>query len=148
VAARKRREAVRLNYLLDTNVVSVALRGRPEIVRRRFDDVILRGETVALSMLVYHELYFGALRSASPDKNLTRLQLFKERFGNPIEFTESDAQVAAEIRMVLSTNGNIIGPYDTLIAAQALRLDATLVTSNVREFSRVPGLKWEDWTSA
>jgi tRNA(fMet)-specific endonuclease VapC len=137
-----------LNYLLDTNVVSAAIKGKPEIVRRRFDDVILGGRTVQLSMLVYHELYFGALRSASPDKNLARLQLFKERFGNPVEFTEADARMAADIRIFLSANGNIIGPYDTLIAAQALRLDATLVTGNVREFSRVPGLKWEDWTSA
>lgn len=56
--------------------------------------------------------------------------------------------MAGKLRQYLAKRGQMIGPYDLLIAAQALRLDRTLVTGNVREFSRVPGLRWVDWTAA
>ena len=62
-----------------------------------------------------------------------------------IDFTVADARKAGEIRAVLAAAGTPIGPYDVLIAGQALARDVTLVIRNVREFSRVPGLRVEDW---
>ena len=55
------------------------------------------------------------------------------------------AVVAGDLRATLEAAGTPIGPYDLLIAAQALRADATLVTANVKEFGRVAGLRWQDW---
>ena len=62
-----------------------------------------------------------------------------------LEFDEDDARCAGEIRDLLRRAGTPIGPYDTLIAGQALARDLTLVTHNTREFSRVSGLRLEDW---
>ena len=62
-----------------------------------------------------------------------------------VDFNGEDARVAAEIRAILTAAGNLIGPYDILIAGQALARDLTLVTHNTREFSRVSGLRVEDW---
>jgi tRNA(fMet)-specific endonuclease VapC len=63
-----------------------------------------------------------------------------------VSFEERDAAIAGDLRASLEASGTVIGPYDLLIAAQALRTDATLVTANTSEFARVPGLMWEDWT--
>jgi tRNA(fMet)-specific endonuclease VapC len=65
-----------------------------------------------------------------------------------IPFEEVDAEAAGRIRAVLQTRKQPIGPYDTLIAGQALARDLTLVTANQREFARVDGLLWEDWAQA
>jgi tRNA(fMet)-specific endonuclease VapC len=65
---------------------------------------------------------------------------------NVVPFSEEDAKVAGDLRSKLRAAEKPIGPYDLLIAAQALRWRATLVTSNVSEFGRVPGLVWQDWT--
>jgi tRNA(fMet)-specific endonuclease VapC len=62
-----------------------------------------------------------------------------------LEFDEEDAREAGEIRALLERKGTPIGPYDVIIAAQARRRGALLVTANEREFARVPGLKTEDW---
>jgi tRNA(fMet)-specific endonuclease VapC len=62
-------------------------------------------------------------------------------------FEPEDAEEAGDIRAVLERAGTPIGPYDILIAAQARRRSAVLITANEREFARVPGLKTEDWTS-
>ena len=134
-----------MSYLLDTNAVSAILKGKPEPLRNRYDSEKSSGGVFKLSVVVYHELYFGALRSAKPNISLKRLELLPLEMGEPIEFTPEDARIAGEIRAKLAQIGRLIGPYDTLIAAQGLRLRATVVTSNVREFSRVEGLKWEDW---
>jgi tRNA(fMet)-specific endonuclease VapC len=64
-----------------------------------------------------------------------------------VAFDEEDTRVAGEIRATLEMAGTPIGAYDLLIAGQALRHDATLVTANTAEFSRVPDLRWQDWAS-
>jgi len=63
-----------------------------------------------------------------------------------LDYTEKDAQAAAEIRADLERRGKRIGEYDTLIAGQALARNMILVTANTREFARVKGLTVEDWT--
>lgn len=65
-----------------------------------------------------------------------------------IQFEEEDAPIAGDLRQTLEAAGTPIGAYDLLIAAQALRTGATIVTANVAEFGRVPGLAWQDWTVA
>lgn len=96
----------------------------------------------ALSTIVLQELYFGAFKSGRVKTNVRRA----EQLPFPvIEFMADDAIVAGEIRDDLRRKGTPIGPYDVLIAAQALARDLTLVTRNTREFGRVDGLRVEDW---
>ena len=92
------------------------------------------------------ELWYGAAKSARPERNARRIADF---LAGPIEilaFEAADAEEAGYIRAALERAGTPIGPYDLLVAAQARRRDALLVTANEREFARVPRLKFEDWT--
>jgi tRNA(fMet)-specific endonuclease VapC len=97
-----------------------------------------------LSALVVAEREFGIIHHAS---GLRFRRAFDALVASlPVEpFTREDAAAYARLRSALEKRGQGIGPLDTLIAAQALRLGATIVTHNVREFSRVPGLRCEDW---
>jgi tRNA(fMet)-specific endonuclease VapC len=136
-----------LIYLLDTNVISGVIRARQPDLHARLFRALTSGATVVISAVVTFELYYGVARSGNPERQSERLRLFLNRFGDPLPFIAEDAEIAGDVRHYLSARGEIIGPYDLLIAAQALRLQATLVTANVREFARVPGLEWEDWST-
>ena len=80
-------------------------------------------------------------------ENAERLRVFLSGGIAVSPFAEEDAVTAGDLRAVLEAAGTPIGPYDLLIAAQALRRDATLVTTNASEFARVPDLRWQDWTA-
>jgi tRNA(fMet)-specific endonuclease VapC len=103
---------------------------------------------LALSTIVLYELRYGVAESARRTENTTRLSLFLQAPIAILPFGHEDAGEAGDIRAALERAGTPIGPYDVLIAAQARRHDAVLVTANAREFARVPGLKTEDWTGA
>lgn len=130
---------------LDTNVVIALLNGRKPGSRRRYDAARRAGEPLALSAVALFELRFGAQNSARPERNHRALDAFLEDAVEILDFDAEDAREAGAIRAHLQAKGTPIGPYDTLIAAQARRRGATLVTSNRSEFERVPGLKVEDW---
>lgn len=136
-------------YHLDTNAVIAILNNCPAAVRERLKAALeAPGAEVAMSSVVLCELRYGVARSAQPEKNAERLRVF---LAGPIEiepFGEEDAAVAGQLRAALEAKGTPIGPYDVLIAAQALRDGATLVTANTGEFARVPGLALEDWSAA
>jgi len=130
---------------LDTNVVIAVLNDPKSPVRKKLDDAIGRGDAIAISTIVLFELRYGAAKSVRPERNAKRITDF---LAGPIEvwpFEPQDAEAAGDIRAALEQQGTPIGPYDVLIAAQARRLDALLVTANTCEFARVPGLKLEDW---
>lgn len=129
-----------MRFLLDTNtIIALTRRGDRNVYRRMAE----HQDAVLLSSIVLHELYFGAFSSDRPDFHLsTILELPFPR----LDFAGDDARVAAEIRATLRRAGTPIGPYDILIAGQALARDLTLVTNNVRECARVEGLRVEDWT--
>lgn len=130
---------------LDTNVVIALLNGRPPAIRRRFEAARLADARLALSAVAVFELQFGAANSARPESNSRALDAFLEGGVEVIPFDREDATEAGAIRAHFRKLGTPIGPYDTLIAAQARRRGATLVTSNIREFERVPGLQVTDW---
>jgi tRNA(fMet)-specific endonuclease VapC len=133
-----------ITHLLDTNAV-IALLGRksPLLVER----IMESGEgSIGLSSIAAFELYFGAYKSARVSFNLETLRLAMSDF--PIVgFEREDGQLSGEIRADLAAKGKPIGPYDVLIAGQAKARHLILVTNNVGEFSRVEGLRVEDWTS-
>jgi tRNA(fMet)-specific endonuclease VapC len=132
---------------LDTNVVIGLLSGRPAFLRARFDAAFADDAQIAISCIVYHELMFGAAASQYRERNEKAVSSLLMRGIEVLNFDTGDAHSAGIIRADLKAMGTPIGPYDVLIAAQALRRDATLVTANRREFQRVPGLKIEDWTA-
>jgi tRNA(fMet)-specific endonuclease VapC len=132
-------------YLLDTNACIALINGTEANVRRRFQRAVARDSVVLLSSIVAFELWYGVAKSQRKDSNRQRLEAF---FAGPLEWTlfdEDDAQAAGTVRAELEAAGTPIGAYDVLLAGQARRRGAILVTSNTKEFVRVAGLKWEDW---
>ena len=129
-------------YLLDTNTCVEWMRAKNQTLLARLRNV--PRTQLRLCSVVVGELTYGALRSANPALNSLRLQsLFASIVSLPYD---DDAAVSyAKIRFDLANLGTPIGPNDTLIAAIALTHGLTLVTHNVREFSRVSGLAIEDW---
>ena len=136
-----------MSYLLDTNAVNALLKNEPAIFRKRLRRAVSRGAAIAVSSIVLYELWYGVARSARRRENAERLRVFLSGRIEVGAFDEDDAKTAGELRATLEGAGTPIGPYDLLIAAQALRTGATLVTANVAEFTRVPGLQWQDWTT-
>ena len=94
-----------------------------------------------------YELWYGVAHSERRRENAERLRVFLSGGIDVAPFTQEDAVTAGDLRATLEAAGTPIGPYDLLIAAQALRSGATLVTANVSEFARVPSLLWQDWTA-
>lgn len=131
-----------MKILLDTDICIYAInRKRPAILSRVRDYHI--GE-VGISSITYAELRYGVENSARVEENLDRL----ERFLLPLEILPFDAEAGrhyGRIRCELKRLGCPIGSNDLLIAAHAFALAATLVTNNVREFSRIDGLPVEQW---
>ncbi len=127
-------------YLLDANAVIAILNDADSPVAQRVKAEEPR--EVAISAIVVHELYYGAYKSKRVDKNLALVDALQFEI---LEFDHEDAKRAGEVRAVLAARGTPIGPYDVLIAGQAKARDRILVTHNASEFSRVPGLRTEDW---
>jgi tRNA(fMet)-specific endonuclease VapC len=128
-------------YLLDTNICIYIINQKPPHVLERFRRERL-GD-IAISSVTASELTFGVVKSGS-EKNRQALALFFA----PLEILPFDAFVIwhyGEIRSDLEKRGTPIGSLDTMIAAHARALGAVLVTNDVREFSRVDGLRVENW---
>jgi len=130
---------------LDTNAVIASINLRPPTVRARLEQALAEAAPVGLSAIVLFELWYGIKKSARAGLNTLTLATFLALDVTPLPFEPDDAQEAADIRAALERIGTPIGPYDVLIAAQARRRDALLITANRREFARVPGLRMEDW---
>jgi tRNA(fMet)-specific endonuclease VapC len=135
-----------LTYVLDTNVIIALLRNKPAIVRDRFRRALSEDALIIVSSVVLFELWYGVARSERRKENTERLRVFLAGDVRVQPFEEGDASIAGDLRATLEIGGTPIGPYDLLIAAQALRAGATLVTANTSEFARVTGLVWQDWT--
>jgi tRNA(fMet)-specific endonuclease VapC len=130
-----------VKVLLDTNICIAVMRGRENAVARL---VARSPEDCAVSTVTAYELFTGVVKCQEPMREsakilrlLTLLRL--------ISFDESAAQHAARVRADLERSGKICGPYDLLLAAHALSLGLSLATNNIGEFSRVTGLRLEDW---
>lgn len=133
---------------LDTNVAIALLNDRQPLVRARFDATRAAGTALGLSMIVYHELMYGAAASERRQANEEKIAVFVAAGGIALlPCAAMDASEAADIRAHLKRAATPIGAYDVLIAAQARRAGTTLVTANTRAFARVPGLTVVDWAA-
>ena len=131
---------------LDTNVAIALLNGRPPQVRQKFDETREAATPIFMSAIVFLELMYGAANSLRRSENEEKIALFLASGAiDLVPFDEEDASIVAVIRAKLRRSGEAIGPYDLLIAAQALRRGARLITANMREFMRIPGLDVSDW---
>ena len=132
-----------MRYLFDTNALIALLKHTSSTLAQRTRQQ--RPSDIGLSSIVAHELYFGAYRSQRRTENLARLDALRFEV---VPFDKEDAIAAGQIRALLAAEGLPIGPYDVLIAGQALSRNLILVSNNTREFQRVKGLRVEDWTTA
>lgn len=130
-----------LRYLLDTNLCIRVLRDRPQSVRERFN---LEADGLCISTIVLSELLHGAAKSDRPEHNRAEVERFAARL-EVLAFDEAAAHHAADIRATLERRGQPIGGYDLLIAGHARSRGLAVVTGNLTEFSRVEGLRCEDW---
>lgn len=130
---------------LDTNAAIAAINLSEPRVRAKLEGALDDGVTVGISTIVLYELWHGIGKSTRRADNVNRLAAFLALGLEQWPFEAADAEDAGDIRASLERAGKSIGPYDVLIAAQARRRGAVLVTANSREFARVPGLKTEDW---
>ena len=131
-------------HCLNTNVVIAVMKGGPRRLMERFEAELAR-DAITLPAIVLFELQYGVAKSDRRRENEDRLATFLRGPIAVLAFDGEDAGEAGDIRAVLKRAGTPIGPYDILVAAQARRRGATLVTANTREFARVPGLRIEDW---
>lgn len=132
-----------LKFMLDTNIAIYTLKNKPAPVREIFKK---NDGQICLSSVSYMELVFGAERSSDPQRNLRSLEGFAAR----LEVLALDIEAAfhaGQIRADLAARGTPIGPFDQLIAGHARSRGLILVTNNDREFSRVAGLRTENWVS-
>ena len=130
-----------LRYLLDTNLCIRVLRDRPASLRDRFN---AEADGLCISTIVLTELLHGAAKSAQPEANRREVGRFAARL-DVLAFDEDGAAHAADIRADLDRRGQAIGGYDVLIAGHARSRGLIVVTGNLGEFSRVDGLRSEDW---
>ena len=131
-----------VRYLLDTNTVGFHIRRSSAVLQRRLKRT--PADAVALSVVTEMEIRYGLERNPR-----LRIAPLVEAFLagiTVVPLTSEAARHYAKIRAELEQKGTPIGPLDLMIAAQALALGATLVTNNLEEFRRLPGLKAVDWT--
>ena len=127
-------------YCLDTNVVIALMRNRPGVIERlRTEDV----SSIKISEIVRAELQLGCLKSQQPSRERQKVAHTISPF-ELLPFCDDAVEHYASIRAELENQGNCIGPNDLLIAATARAIGAVMVTANVKEFKRVPGLVVED----
>lgn len=133
-----------MKYLLDTDICIYLIKKRsPPLIKKI---LTCKAGDLAISAITLAELEYGVAKSIHQDKNRLALATFI----TPLHILPFDAELCrtyAELRATLETHGTPIGPYDMLIAAHALHVKCPLVTNNTREFSRIPKLKIENWTT-
>lgn len=128
-------------YVLDTNTLIYFFKGQGRVAERMFFEA---PADIAIPAIVIYELQTGIAKSASPRKRTQQLKSLTEAV-KVLSFSTAEAKAAAIIRAQLEKKGKPIGPYDVLIAGTVLAYQGTLVSHNLAEFNRVPGLKTEDW---
>jgi len=132
---------------LDTNIAIYVINRRMPTVRRRLAEQLRLGTEIGFPAVALFELRYGHARSDRRAESDRLLAEFLAPGIAVLPFEEEDAAHAGDIRAYLESKGTPIGHYDYLIAAQARRRGAALVTLNVREFARVPGLIVTDWAA-
>lgn len=130
-----------LKYMLDTNICIFTIKNKPQTVREMFERQHGR---LCISAVTLMELIYGGEKSSFPAKNLAVIEGFAARL-EVLRYDEDAATHTGQLRAELARAGTPIGPYDQMISGHARSKGLILVTNNLSEFVRVPGLRVEDW---
>lgn len=130
-----------LKYMLDTNIVIYIIKNRPTQAREAFKQ---HENQMCISAVTKGELIYGAERSSQPERNLADIEGLIARL-EVAPFEDHASEHFGQLRAELYRIGRPIGPYDMMIACHARAMGLILVTNNMKEFKRVPGLRIENW---
>ncbi|HBQ0742951.1 TPA: type II toxin-antitoxin system VapC family toxin [Klebsiella pneumoniae] len=121
------------------------MREQPAAVLKRLEQGGLRGDRIVVSAVTYAEMRFGATGTNASPRHIQLVDAFCARLDAILPWDRAAVDAATDIRVALRRAGTPISPNDTAIAGHAIAASAVLVTNNVREFERVPGLVLEYW---
>jgi tRNA(fMet)-specific endonuclease VapC len=130
-----------LAYMLDTNICIYVMKHHPPELRDRFNAL---ADQLCISSITLGELHYGAEKSAQRDKNLAALEHFVARL-DVLPFGDKAAAHYGQVRAELERAGTPCGPHDMQIGGHARSEGLIVVTNNMREFARMPGLRSENW---
>jgi tRNA(fMet)-specific endonuclease VapC len=130
-----------LQYMLDTNICIYVIKNRPAELREQFDRL---AEQICISTITLAELYFGVEKSNRRIHNLQAVEQFVARL-EALPFSAEAAAHYGQLRAELERAGEPAGPHDMLIGAHARSAGLIIVTNDLREFERIPGLRVENW---
>ncbi|ATZ93048.1 type II toxin-antitoxin system VapC family toxin [Dickeya fangzhongdai] len=132
-------------YMLDTCTCSFIMREQPEAVLKRLEQAVLRRHRIVVSAITYAEMRFGAIGKKASPRHALLVDAFCARLDTVLPWDRAAVDATTDIKVTLAAVGTPIGNNDAAIAGHAIAADAILVTNNVKEFARVPGLNIEDW---
>ena len=130
-----------LRYMLDTNICIYVIKNRPAQLRQRFNQL---ADQLCVSVITLAELIYGAEKSERVQQNLEVVEQFRGRL-EVLPFMERAANHYGQLWAELDRAGQRIGIHDMMIGSHARSEGLTVVTNNVREFQRMPGLRFENW---
>ncbi|XKY25263.1 type II toxin-antitoxin system VapC family toxin (plasmid) [Pseudomonas sp. JZ134] len=134
-----------ITYMLDTCICSFIMREHPASVIQRLATEVEQGNRIVISAITYAEMRYGQIGKKASTKHKTLVDEFVKRLDAVLPWDQKAVDATVELMRVLTKAGTPIGPNDTAIAGHAVAIGCVLVTNNVREFSRVPSLVYEDW---
>ncbi|WP_141439727.1 MULTISPECIES: type II toxin-antitoxin system VapC family toxin [Halomonadaceae] len=132
-------------YMLDTCICSFIMREQAASVISRLATEVGQGNRIVVSTVTYAEMRYGQIGKKASAKHKSLVDEFVKRLDAVLPWDKQAVDATVEIMRVLAKAGTPIGSNDSAIAGHAMASTCTLVTNNVREFSRVPGLVYEDW---
>lgn len=133
--------------MLDTCICSFLIREHPVSVLQRLNEEVARNNRIVISAITYAEMRYGQIGKKASPKHKTLIDEFVKRLDEVLPWDRVAVDATVEVKTQLSKAGLVIGENDTAIAGHAIASGCVVVTNNVREFSRVPGLTYEDWVS-
>ncbi|MDY7549161.1 type II toxin-antitoxin system VapC family toxin [Glaciimonas sp. CA11.2] len=131
--------------MLDTCICSFIMREHPVSVLQRLAEEVAQNNRIVISAITYAEMRYGQIGKKASPKHKTLVDEFVKRLDEILPWDQAAVDTTVEVKIQLTKAGSVIGENDTAIAGHAIAADCVLVTNNVREFSRVPGLSYEDW---
>jgi tRNA(fMet)-specific endonuclease VapC len=131
-----------LRYMLDTDICIYVIKRRPAELRERFDRL---ADELSISTITLAELFYGAEKSSRQVANRRAVEEFAARL-EVLQFSADAAMHYGGVRAELERAGRPCGPHDMMIGAHARSEGLTVVTNNLREFARMPGVHVENWT--
>ena len=131
--------------MLDTCICSFIMREHPASVIQRLATEVEQGNRIVISAITYAEMRYGQIGKKASTKHKPLIDEFVKRLDAVLPWDQRAVDATVDLMRVLTKAGTPIGPNDTAIAGHAVAIGCVLVTNNVREFSRVPSLVYEDW---